>query len=156
MGSLGDEECSEAHVNSGTVGIKGIASRNHETDESLRAAKFFKFGHQRGDGRFGRANGQHQKHFFLDIEKELDDAESGDPGDESENYQYKNYRRQIESADELCERSERGNAILSDGEGHRTEGADRSEAHEDVHDAEDSLRKGVQQSNERLRAVTEG
>src|SRR5450830_537540 len=155
VGCLGNEQGGHRHVDVGAVQVERITGRHHQADHRLGGAQALQLRHQGRQGAFRRARTQHDQQFFLDVGDEAEDREAGKAGNGTEHDEDEQAASQVERTHQLGQRQQRIDAVFADGEGHRAEGTDRGDLHDDIDHAEDGAAGLVDQLGDRAAFFTQ-
>ncbi|OIQ67277.1 hypothetical protein GALL_511450 [mine drainage metagenome] len=149
---LRDEQGCERHIDVGAVEIERISGRHHETYHRLGTAEPFELLHEGGKRAFRRRCAQHDQQFILDVGKEFEDRETDNSGDDAKHHDHEERCREIERRDEADQIKDGPRAEFADGEGHRAKSADRRRLHHDGDDAENPMRRIVDEGTQGVTA----
>ena len=83
-GRLREEKGRHRQIDACPVEIERIAGRNDETDDGFLTAQILHLGDHARQHRLRGGCAEHDQQLFLDVADELEDVESGQPGEEAE------------------------------------------------------------------------
>src|SRR5258708_31697021 len=151
---LGQKERGKGHIEPGDVRVEDITVGDPQADQGLGAAETFQLGHQIRQRRFGRTGGEHEDNLFSQKPEKTQDIKAREPGDAAKYDKDKKQRREVKRGYEFHERAQRRQAVFANREGHGAKSAYGGEPHEECNHAENGLRKGLQEIDNRLTART--
>ena len=155
VGRLRDEHGRHRQVDRGAIQVERIARGDHQADHRLAGAQVLHLLHHARQHRFRRRGAQHHQQLFLDVANELDDAEAMQAADDAQHDKDEEQTSQVERTHQLAQREQRADAVLADGEGHRTEGADGGDLHDDSDDVEQHMREFLDEVEHHRAAAAE-
>ena len=150
---LRDEQGGERHVDVGAVEIERISGRHHKTHHRLGTAEPLQFFHQGGKRALRRRRAQHDQQLVLDVGQEFEDRETDNSRDDAEDHEHEKRGGQIERRDQAHQIDDGTGAELADGKGHRAKRADRRGFHDDGDDAENPVRRIVDEGTQGVAAL---
>ncbi len=133
VGRLSQKDGRHGHVNVGTIEVKAVARRDHQTDRGFRTAQLLEFFHDTGQRRLRGTGPQDQKEFVLDVCKITKQGDSRKLQDQSQHQHHEDARGQIKPHHQGQELVEGSQAITSHRVPHGPEGPDRRCLHHDAH-----------------------